>query len=90
MSQMMQPTEAETESAQTGSHVLCNKFLIMLGPTVRISFMEQFGPGSNAYFRSGVSCSHEDAIALYKLLQATLADVERQLEAARGAATKNG
>lgn len=73
---------AEADIGNSGPAVYSNKFMTVLGPVVKIIFMEQGGPTEPLFFRSAVVLNHQDAIALKNLLTTMLADVERQIEAA--------
>jgi hypothetical protein len=54
--------------ANTGAAVWANKFVVSIGPIVRIAFLEQGGPDEPEFFRSAIAMSHQDAIALKNLL----------------------
>jgi len=71
--------------ANSGPAPWTNKFMVMLGPMVKIVFMEQGGAEEPLFFRSAVTMSHQDAIALKTLLVRLLADIEKQYEAAQNA-----
>jgi hypothetical protein len=73
---------AEADVANSGPAAWTNKFMVMLGPMVKIVFMEQGGADEPLYFRSAVAMSHQDAIALKNLLTNLLVDVEKQIQAA--------
>jgi hypothetical protein len=77
---------AEADVANSGPAVWTNKFMVVLGPIIKIMFMEQGGPEEPLFFRSAVAMSHQDAIALKTLLTRMLADLEKQYEAAMQAA----
>ena len=72
---------SEADVANSGPAPWVNKFFVVLGPMVKIVFMEQGGPEEPLFFRSGVTMSHQDAIALKNLLTGMLADVEKQFQA---------
>jgi hypothetical protein len=60
--------------------------MVVMGPMVKIVFMEQGGQGGPTepvFFRSAVTMSHQDAIQLKNLLTGMLADLEKQFEAFR-------
>jgi len=71
----------EANVANSGPAVFANKFMVVLGPMVKIMFMEQGGADEPLFFRSAVAMSHQDAIALKTLLSRILADLEKQYEA---------
>ena len=84
-------TRTDANIANSGPAVWANKFMIMLGPMVKIAFMEQGGPEEPLFFRSAIAMSHQDAIALKNLLAGILVNVEKQIQAeqAAGGATPN-
>jgi hypothetical protein len=71
----------DADVANSGPAVWANKFIVVVGPMVKLVFLEQGGQEEPLFFRSAVVMSHQDAIALKTLLNRTLADVERQIEA---------
>ncbi len=71
----------DADVANSGPAVWANKFLAVLGPMVKLVFMEQGGPEEPVFFRAAVVMSHQDAIALKNMLTGMLAEVEKQLQA---------
>jgi hypothetical protein len=76
-------THESANVANSGPAPWANKFVITIGPMVRIAFLEQGGPEEPEYFRGAVAMAHQDAIALKNLLTALLVEVEKQIEAAQ-------
>jgi hypothetical protein len=68
-------SRTEADVGNSGPASWCNKFMVVLGPIVKIIFMEQGGPNEPIFFRSAAAMSHQDAIALKNLLTGILADV---------------
>lgn len=76
-------SKSEADVANSGPAPWTNKFIVSLGAAVRVAFLEQGSPNEPLFFRSAVTMSHQDAIALKTLLNRMLADVEKQIEAAK-------
>jgi hypothetical protein len=72
----------DADVANSGPAPWSNKFVIALGPMVRVAFLEQGGPEEPPFFRGAVTMSHQDAIVFKNLLTSLLADVEKQIQAA--------
>jgi hypothetical protein len=70
----------DADVANSGAAVWANKFLAVLGPVVKLVFLEQGGPDEPVFFRAAVVMAHQDAIALKNLLTGMLADIEKQLQ----------
>lgn len=81
MDSKVQPISAkEAEIMMDGPALFCNRVLVSVGPTVRITFVEQEqGTAKNPKFRSAVAMPHQDAIALYHVLAELLKPFEDQL-----------
>jgi hypothetical protein len=80
-------TEKDAEISLEGPAPFANRFYISIGAFARIAFAEQSGPGKEPHFRSAVSLSIQDAVALAELLKALLRPAETALaQAASGAA----
>jgi hypothetical protein len=76
-------TDEEFAAINEGPAPYANRFFISVGPMVRLTFGEQDNKGKNLRFRSAVALSHQQAIELKDLLAALLADIEKQIEAAK-------
>jgi hypothetical protein len=73
--------DAEMEVANSGPAILSNRFFVTLGQSgIRIAFTEQIAPEKPSAFRTAVALSFQDGIALYKLLQVVLKEVEENIE----------
>lgn len=70
--------EIDMDASMQGAAVFCNKFTVSVGPVVRITFIEQYNQ-QNPYFRTAIALHHQDAIALYKLLQGLMKDEELEM-----------
>src|SRR5438552_8148585 len=68
--------------------VMVNRAIVTLGPMVRITFGEQTGDIKNTSFRVAVALPHMTAIELYRLLRDLLADIEKEIEAAKAEAVR--
>jgi hypothetical protein len=90
MTEVLQPGDQEIKSAREQAAVFANKFIVTIGPTVRISFMEQYGAGAPAYPRAAIAMVHEDAIALKNLLVELLKELEVQIAEAKKSASRPG
>ncbi len=93
MTDVKQIEESEKEVAVSGAAPFANRFFINVGPVVRITFAEQWGPDTAPQFRVAVTMAHADVIELKNALGSLLADVERQIDeanAARHAGDANG
>jgi hypothetical protein len=77
-------TEKETEISLEGPAPFANRFYVSVGAVARIAFAEQSGPGKQAHFRSAVSLSIQDAIALANVLNTLLRPLEIKLAASDG------
>ena len=79
--QKLQVSEHDLDVAYEGAALHANRFFVSVGPTVRIAFAEQNGPKEKVFFRSAVSLSQQDAVALTRVLTDMVKPFEGQLEA---------
>jgi hypothetical protein len=82
------PTEKEAEISLEGPAPFANRFYISIGAVARIAFAEQGGYGKEPHFRSAVSLSIQDAIALAELLKTLLRSAETASAQAASGATR--
>lgn len=66
---------AELQAALDGPAVAANRFVVTVGPSVRVAFLEQL-PGTPPRFRSAVSLTHDDAVDLARVLGGLLASTQ--------------
>ncbi len=72
--------------AYEGPAVYVNRFFVSMGPVARIAFAEQNSPGKPIFFRSAISISLQDAIALAHMLTDLVKPFESRLDEAMAAA----
>ncbi|MFT4579063.1 MAG: hypothetical protein ACI9UO_001894 [Nitrospinales bacterium] len=65
-------TQEEVDIALEFPSVFVNRFTVLVGPVVRITFLEQYGPETQAHPRAAIVLETASAIKLYKLLQELL------------------
>lgn len=74
---------SEADVANSGPAPWSNRFFLVLGPIVKIVFLEKGGGEDEpVFFRAAATMAVQDAIALKNTLTTMLAEPERQLNAA--------
>ena len=93
METTVQPvSEKDLHTSLSIPAIYCNRFVITVGSTVRISFAEQdpriidVGP----IFRTAICMTHTDAIELAQVLSQLMKPIELQLDAAAQRLTEKG
>jgi hypothetical protein len=73
-------SEKETDASFSGGAILTNRFTVSLVASgIRIAFLEKYAPEKPA-FRTAVTMSVQDGIALYKVLQRMLKNAEEHID----------
>ena len=84
----MELAPEDLKAAFEGPAIYVDRVMVMVGATVRLAFVEQTAAGP--IFRAAVALPHQTAIEFAKILNGSLADVERQFaEAEAKAAAKD-
>jgi len=78
--------DADLGVAYEGAAVYANRFFVSIGPVARIAFAEQNGPDKKVFFRTAVSLSMQDAVALAHILADLVKPFESRLDEALAAA----
>lgn len=76
--------------ANSGPAPYTNKMMMMtMGPIVKLMFMDQAGPQAIPYFRTAVTMSKDDALALKTLLAGLLDEPDWQDRETQGHVSKD-
>jgi len=88
--QKLPVSEHDLNVAYEGGALYANRFLVSMGPMVRIAFAEQNAPNEKLFFRGAIALTPQDAISLAHLLAELVKPLEARFDEALAAAKARG